>query len=41
MTPATRPAAAGADVVRLPLTPLSDNCRERVANAMQQAGINV
>jgi 4-hydroxy-tetrahydrodipicolinate synthase len=27
--------------IRLPLTPLSDNCRERVANAMQQAGINV
>ena len=27
--------------IRLPLTPLSDNCRERVANAMHQAGINV
>jgi 4-hydroxy-tetrahydrodipicolinate synthase len=27
--------------IRLPLTPLSDNCREQVANAMQQAGINV
>ncbi len=27
--------------IRLPLTPLSDNCHERVANAMEQAGIHV
>jgi 4-hydroxy-tetrahydrodipicolinate synthase len=27
--------------IRLPLTPLSDSCGERVAEAMQQAGINV